>query len=112
MTERIPINNFMSSRVRKARTTQGLSQQWLAQTARVPRARIKRIECNELQTVDLKEYKRICKTLGIPVAVKKAKKKAASKKKARAQHPGTRRAVLRLLEEAGVLDMTLRELIS
>jgi len=120
MAQRIEIDQHMTQRIRQARTKSDLSQGDLAKKARVPRARIKRIECNELATIDTAEYERINKALGIAAMVKKQKtpaKPKVSSKKATApittgKRKATRRAVLRLLEEAGVLDMTLRELIS
>jgi len=115
---RIVLDTRMSQRIRKNRENADLSQSALAKKARVPRARIKRIECNELATIDSREYERISKALGIPTllkAKKTSKKKKTPKQRRRSylqKQTPTRRAMMRLLDEAGVLDMTLRELLT
>lgn len=113
---RIVLDTRMSQRIRKNRENADLSQSALAKKARVPRARIKRIECNELATIDSKEYERISKALGIPALIKVTPKKKKTPKQRRRPYlqkqTPTRRAMMRLLDEAGVLDMTLRELLT
>jgi len=108
---RIPLTNRLSSRIKKAREKSGLSQSALGRLAKVPRARIKRIECRELKTISRKEYTSLCNKLKISVLLPTFPSSTARKQAAKVSHP-TRRTMLRLLDEAGVLDMTLRELIT
>lgn len=117
---RISLDTKTSQSIRKLREASDLSQSALAKKAKVPRARIKRIECNELATIDQKELTRICTVLGMPAKGTGSKKtttrRASPKRKASASNiktrTPTRRAIMRLLDEAGVLDMTLRELLN
>lgn len=131
---RIPVSSRSSAAIKKAREGKGWSQSELALKAGVPRARIKRLECNELKTILSSEYAPICRKLGLlfqksaPSPQKRAKKimdgelkkkktptkkvkKHPAKKKSMTL-PKARRLVLESLEDKGVLDLTLRDLLS
>jgi transcriptional regulator with XRE-family HTH domain len=110
--------------LKDTRKAKELSQLALSVRAKVPRARIKRYECGELADIDLKEYSRLCRALGLLSPTGKMpkaprKKKAPASKKRVKKHPSksvnlpkTRRLVLESLENKGVLDLTLRDLLS
>lgn len=80
-----------------------MSQAEVAQKAKVPRARIKRIENSELQTLDVGEYERLLLALQV---VKRRPRRSDLK-------PGnrTRAKIKRALEREGLLDLTFRELL-
>lgn len=105
--ERVPITTTLANRMRKARESRELSQAELARKVRVPRARIKRIECHELETIDAGEYTRLAAALGIS---KRRKKKAPKAPKTGARKMRIR-AARAVLEENGLLDVTLGDLL-
>lgn len=108
--ERVPITSTVANRMKKARSERGLSQAELAKRVRVPRARIKRIECLELETLDAGEYARLATALGMTRRV--AKKRATRKgRSARDQRKIRIRAALAVLKDNGLLDVTLGELL-
>lgn len=108
--ERVPITSTVANRMKKARNDRGLSQAELAKRVRVPRARIKRIECLELETLDAGEYARLATALGMTrrVAKKRATRRGGS---ARDQRKIRIRAALAVLKDNGLLDVTLGELL-
>jgi len=106
--ERVQITTTTARRIKKARTDRGLSQADLAKRVRVPRARIKRIECLELETIDAGEYARVATALGL--TRRKAKKKAAKRSKREARKIRIR-AARAVLEQNGLLDVTLGDLL-
>lgn len=96
------LSQTMAKKIRKARQQKGLTQADLAKQCKVPRARIKRIEGLEMNTVDSREYARITTALGL--------------RKSRLPSPKDRRkiqveAARKVLEENGLLDLTLREIL-
>jgi ribosome-binding protein aMBF1 (putative translation factor) len=102
-TGRVKITDNVARKMRKAREGLELSQSQLAEKVKIPRARIKRIECLELSTLDEREYERLLLALKI---VKPRKRSASSVK----PNPSRIRA-RRALEKAGLLDVTLREIL-
>jgi len=120
MPERVAITTTLANQMRKAREAKSISQSELGKKVRVPRARIKRIECLELSSIDAGEYARLVVALGITKKkVKKAtKKKVASSPAKKASSSSTRerrkmriRAAKAVLEQHGLLDVTLGELL-
>jgi transcriptional regulator with XRE-family HTH domain len=128
---RIPLTTKMSNRIKKAREDKKLTQAALGTKAKVPRARVKRIECFQLSTISVAEYKSLCKALGLKYAIKEPAKKTKVPTKSKAKLPAKtmsvskhmnsrlppkkttdRKALVKKLEDAGVLDMTLRELLA
>jgi transcriptional regulator with XRE-family HTH domain len=105
--ERVQITSTLATRMKKARKDRGLSQRELAKRVRVPRARIKRIECEELETLDAGEYARLATALGF--VKRKAKKRAVRRSKKETQRVRIR-AARAVLEENGLLDVTLGDL--
>lgn len=99
---RTVLSQTMATRIRKARQKKGLTQADLAKQCKVPRARIKRIEGLEMNTVDSREYARITKTLGLR---KSRLPSPTDRKKIRVE------AARKVLEENGLLDLTLRDLL-
>lgn len=122
--KRMPISKASSDAIRKAREAKGWSQSQLAAKAKVPRARVKRIECYELSTIAIPEYSAICRSLGLlfmkpapEVGTKvKAKSRTATKTSRKAtlglKKTPSKKAVRKILSDAGILDMTLRELLA
>jgi DNA-binding XRE family transcriptional regulator len=125
--DRINLSTGVANKLRKARERADLSQSALAKKAGVPRARIKRIECHELETVKTEEYESILVALGLSTkSASRARTRAAkaeaksgarkatksgerlSDKLSRKMRVRTARAVL---EEHGLLDVTLGELL-
>jgi ribosome-binding protein aMBF1 (putative translation factor) len=106
--ERVTITTSVANRMRKARTTRGLSQSELAKRVRVPRARIKRIECHELESLDAGEYARLATALGM---TRRVAKKKATKRNKREQEKMRVRAARAVLEQNGLLDVTLGDLL-
>ena len=118
-THRIPVTTSMCKGLKKARENANITQGALAQKANVPRARIKRIECLELSSIDQAEYLRLTRAVGLKVALKRAPAPvpANSKAKLPAKAPKTsrkmtRKQALARLEKAGLADLTVRELLS
>lgn len=114
---RIPLTTKMSNRIKKAREDKNLTQSALGTKAKVPRARVKRIECFQLSTISVAEYKNLCKVLGLKYAIKEPAKKTKVPARSKAKLPAktkkpNRKALVKKLEAAGVLDMTLRELLA
>lgn len=110
MPERIPITTTTANKMRRSREGKNLSQAELGRRANVPRARIKRIECHELETIDAGEYARLMVALGI--TRRKAKKKAAKSRSGTDQRKMRIRATRAVLKEHGLLEVTLGELLS
>lgn len=117
MLERVPITTNLANKMRKAREGQKISQAALATRVRVPRARIKRIECLEITSIDAGEYARLVAALGI--TKRKAKKKAARSTRGAASTRSGRdarkmriRATRAVLKDNGLLDVTLGDLLS
>ena len=81
MPERVQITTVLANKMRKAREAQSISQSELGRRGKVPRARIKRLECHELSSIDAGEYGRLTVALGMTKAA--AKKKAAKSVPAR-----------------------------
>jgi transcriptional regulator with XRE-family HTH domain len=120
-TNRIPVTTPMCKSLKRARENANITQGALAKKANVPRARIKRIECLELSSIDHAEYARLSKALGLafksaPKAKVPQKSKAKLPKRAKASKPKsrkmTRKQALARLEKAGLADLTVRELLS
>ena len=110
MLERVPMTTTLANKMRKAREGQKISQAALAKRVRVPRARIKRIECHELESIDAGEYARLVATLGI--IKRKAKKKAVrSTRSVKEQRKMRIRAARAVLEQNNLLEVTLGELL-
>jgi len=117
---RIPVTSPMCKSLKKARENANITQGALAKKASVPRARIKRIECMELTTIDHAEYARLCRALGITSkSTPKTATTVPAKSKAKMPKPRkatsrklTRKQVLTQLEKAGLADLTVRELLS
>jgi len=124
-THRIPVTTSMCKGLKRARENANITQGALAQKANVPRARIKRIECLELSSIDQAEYLRLTRAVGLKVALKRApvpakakvKLPEAPKAKTPAKAPKKKRQMTRAqalarLEKAGLADLTVRELLS
>ena len=109
MPERVQITSALATKMRKAREAQSISQSELGRRGKVPRARIKRLECHELSSIDAHEYGRLTVALGM---TKQAVKKKAVKKKSVADKKKMRvRAARAVLEQHGLLEVTLGELL-
>jgi transcriptional regulator with XRE-family HTH domain len=106
--ERVPITTTTANRMKKARTDRGLSQAELAKRVRVPRARIKRIECHELDSLDAGEYARLATALGI---TRRVAKKRAVRRSRREMDKMRIRAARAVLAENGLLEVTLGDLL-
>lgn len=129
--KRTPISARIAEMFKKARTRKEWSQSELASKAKVPRARIKRLECRELSSIDSREFVAISRALGLALpkgglpkhqssngSSKKATpgKRRLSSKQKKAASSGrngkiSRKQLVAQLDRAGVLDMTLRELL-
>ena len=117
---RIPIDTNMSKRLKKGREAKKLTQSALATKANVPRARVKRIECMQLATIDRKEYMRLNRALGLAVMLptRKAKETISVARYVKAKYqkahakPRSRKDILQRLEKVGLADLTVRELLS
>lgn len=106
MPDRVPITPALADKMKRAREAQSISQSELATRVKVPRARIKRIECHELGTLEANEYGRLMVALGITKRrVRKPSTKTKDGKKMRV------RAARAVLAENGLLDVTLGELL-
>ena len=103
INDRVQLTATKVGKLKKARADLGMSQAQVAAKAKVPRARVKRIESGELQTVDEGEYGRLLLALEI---VKPRPRKSQLKHGAR-----TRAKVRRALEREGLLDVTLGDLL-
>lgn len=110
MPERVEVTTSLANKVRRAREGRSLSQSELASRVKVPRARIKRLECMELSTIDAGEYARLVVALGL--TKKKAKKKAVKKRSVRDQKKMRVRAAKAVLKQHGLLEVTLGELLA
>lgn len=100
---RVQMTAATATKMRKARESLGITQAEVARRAKVPRARVKRIEGQELATIDEGEYGRLLVALGITKKRKPASKQGTPKMRARAARA--------LLEKHGLLDVTLGELL-
>jgi len=103
MNERIQLTKTKIRNLKSARGKLGLTQTEVAQKAKVPRARIKRIENSELHTLDVGEYERLLLALEV---VKRRPRRSDLKPGAR-----IRARLRRALEREGLLDVPLSELL-
>lgn len=103
MTDRVQLTTTKINNLRRARKNLKFSQADVAKKAKVPRARIKRIENSELQTLDEGEYNRLLLALQI----------VTPRPRRSAKKPGNqlRAKLKRALEREGLLDVPLRELL-
>jgi transcriptional regulator with XRE-family HTH domain len=120
-----PLTTSSARDIRKRREARGLSQQGLADKVGVKRAQIKRLEAVEVDSVDSKLLERIARALGgagkspRTRATSRTRTRATSRTRTRAPRkrpvgagaPRSKKAMKKLLEQSGLLDLTLRELL-
>lgn len=148
MARKHPIKRALISRVKRIRTSAGISQQELGRRLGVSRGTIKRLEGGELKELDEAKLDKLLRLLehleavsalggksssktktkkkpGQKLEKKPAKKTTKAPKKsgnakqaaklrsqlAKKDHDSVRKSLKKLLKEAGLLDVTLRELL-
>lgn len=102
---RVKLTSATSNKIRKSRQKLGISQAELARAAELPRARVKRIECLEIETVCQFELAKIQQVLKSKTERAKAPANVSSGRGTRAK------TARKLLEKHGLLDVTLGELL-
>jgi len=112
VTTLFPITKKLLAEMKRQRLELGISQAQLAQKVGTTRARIKRIECGEIKRLEGKEIERLTSALKVTASRTGGGQPAAAPKKSLRDKTMKARAARAVLEQYGLLDVTVRDLLN